>query len=101
MAERKTDAEKLQELEKKMAQLQAQKKAIEARTKDKERKARTRRLIEIGALSEKYFNCANIEPSEFENLLKRLVYIEQVKSLLPKDEEPKEQEQNHQTTEQQ
>lgn len=46
---RKTDEEKLQELNKKMEQLQNQKKALLARQKNEERKARTKRLIEIGA----------------------------------------------------
>ena len=49
MAERKTNEQKLEELEKKMEQLKAQRKAIIAREKAAERKARTKRLIEIGA----------------------------------------------------
>ena len=73
MAERKTDAQRLEELEKKLAQLKERKKAIEARTVKKERAARTRRLIQIGELSEKYFNCAGIEPSEYETMLQRLI----------------------------
>lgn len=46
---RKTDEEKLQELNKKMEQLQNQKKALLARQKIEGRKARTKRLIEVGA----------------------------------------------------
>lgn len=49
MAERKTPEQKLQELEKKMEQLKAQKRAIQARQNKAERTARTHRLIEIGA----------------------------------------------------
>lgn len=49
MANRRTDEEKLLELEQKMAQLQNQKKAIQARVSEKERKVRTKRLIETGA----------------------------------------------------
>ena len=49
MAERKTNEQKLEELEKKMEQLKVQRKAIIAREKAAERKARTKRLIEIGA----------------------------------------------------
>lgn len=49
MAERKTNEQKLEELEKKMEQLKTQRKAIIAREKAAERKARTKRLIEIGA----------------------------------------------------
>ena len=47
-----------------------------------ERAQRTRRLIENGALAEKYLNCDKIEPAEFEKLLKQLVQIEQVKALV-------------------
>lgn len=84
MAERKvkTNEEKLQELEKKMAQLQAQKKAIQQKQSKEERAARTRRLIENGAIAEKYLNCEKIEPANFEHLLKQLVQIEQVKSII-------------------
>ena len=79
MAERKTPEQQLEILEKKMEQLKAQKKAIQNKI---ERAQRTRRLIENGALAEKYLNCEKIEPAEFENLLKQLVHIEQVKTLI-------------------
>ena len=82
MAERKTPEQKLEELEKKMSQLQAQKKSIQQKQSKIERAQRTRRLIENGALAEKYFNCDKIEPADFEKLLKQLVQIEQVKSLV-------------------
>lgn len=82
MAERKTDEQKLQELEKKMAQLQAQKKAIAQRAKEKERKERTRRLIENGALAEKYFQAEKMKPEDFQKLLERIVRIEQVKNII-------------------
>ena len=49
MAERKTNEQRLAELEKKMKQLKAQKKELQARQRGAEHKARTRRLIEIGA----------------------------------------------------
>lgn len=41
---------KIDKLEQKINQLKAQKQAILAREKEKERKARTRRLIQIGAI---------------------------------------------------
>ena len=82
MAERKTDEQKLAELEKKLQQIQAQKKAIIARTHEKERKDRTRRLIENGALAEKYLQAQNISPTEFEKILSQLVQIEQVKNII-------------------
>ena len=44
--------EKLDKIEEKINQLKAQKQAILVREKEKERKARTRRLIQIGAIVE-------------------------------------------------
>lgn len=44
--------EKLSKLDAKLKQLQAQKNALLAREKEKDRKARTRRLIQIGAIIE-------------------------------------------------
>lgn len=46
------NTEKIEQLEKKIEQLKAQKQAIIAREKEKERKERTRRLIQIGAVIE-------------------------------------------------
>lgn len=82
MATRKTPEEKLLELEKKQEQIKAQKKAIQSKIGKAERAQRTRRLIENGALAEKYFNCEKIEPADFEKLLQQLVQIEQVKSIV-------------------
>ena len=82
MATRKTPEEKLLELEKKQEQIKAQKKAIQSKISKTERAQRTRRLIENGALAEKYFNCEKIEPADFEKLLQQLVQIEQVKSIV-------------------
>lgn len=82
MATRKTPEEKLLELEKKQEQIKAQKKAIQSKISKAERAQRTRRLIENGALAEKYFNCEKIEPTDFEKLLQQLVQIEQVKSIV-------------------
>jgi len=82
MSTRKTPEEKLLELEKKQEQIKAQKKAIQSKISKAERAQRTRRLIENGALAEKYFNCEKIEPADFEKLLQQLVQIEQVKSIV-------------------
>ena len=90
MATRKTPEAKLLELEKKQEQIKAQKKAIQSKIGKAERAQRTRRLIENGALAEKYFNCEKIEPADFEKLLQQLVQIEQVKSIVSvKQEIPK------------
>lgn len=82
MAERKTSEQKLQELEKKMEQLKAQKQAIIAKENKQKRAERTRRLIQIGALSEKYFNCADIQPEDYEKLLQSIVAIQEVKNTI-------------------
>lgn len=63
--------EKLSKIEEKIKQLQAQKHTLLAREKEKERKARTRRLIQIGAIFDSIgidtLEKANLFKSEFEN----------------------------------
>ncbi len=51
MAQR-TYVERIDELAKKMEQLEAQKKALEQKQKEEERKKRTKRLIELGGIIE-------------------------------------------------
>lgn len=85
MAERKTNEQKLAELEKKLEQLKAQKKAIQAKQNKIERAQRTRRLIQNGALAEKYLNCENIAPEDFEKLLVEVIKIYEVKTLISGD----------------
>lgn len=82
MAERKTPEQQIAELEKKMKQIKAQKKAIQERKNKIERAQRTRRLIENRALAEKYLGCEKIDPANFEIFLKKLVQIEQVNTLI-------------------
>lgn len=67
---RKSEVERLQELEKKIEQLQAQKKQVKSRVDAKERKERTRRLIQIGAVFEKWWDVQT--PEEAEWFIKRL-----------------------------
>lgn len=50
MAKAKPVDERIAEIEEKQKQLEAQKKTLIAQAKDKERKDRTRRLIQIGAI---------------------------------------------------
>lgn len=61
---RKSEQERLVELEQKMQQLKAQKQQIEARVKQKERKERTRRLVQIGAIFEKWCELQSVEEAE-------------------------------------
>ncbi len=61
---RKTDSERLQELEGKMEKMKAKKQQVESRIKQKERKERTKRLIEIGAIFEHHFEITSKEEAE-------------------------------------
>ena len=61
---RKTDEERVKELEGKMEQLKARKQQLESRLKEKERKERTRRLIQVGAIFEKYFDITDVDQAE-------------------------------------
>lgn len=58
--------EKINKLDEKIKQLQAQKNSLIAREKEKERKARTRRLIKIGAI----FDSIGIDTVEKANAFK-------------------------------
>jgi chromosome segregation ATPase len=57
--------------------------SIENRKSASERKARTHRLIQIGALTDKYLNTGELTPERFEVLLAAIVKIKAVKKLLP------------------
>lgn len=61
---RKSDEERLRELEEKMEKIKARKQQVESRLKEKERKERTKRLIEVGAIFEKYFEIKGQEDAE-------------------------------------
>lgn len=72
-------SEQLKKIDEKMAQLKAKRQAIINREKEKERKARTRRLIQNGALAEKYLDCEGLSPEEFEKELQRIVELSGMK----------------------
>ncbi len=72
MATRKTSEEQLAEIQKKMAQLKAKEKQIKARHSQEERKARTKRLIEVGATVESVLG----RPIEKEDLPKLKAFLE-------------------------
>ena len=61
---RKTDSERLQELGRQMEKMKARKAQLEGRLKEKERKERTKRLIEIGAIFEHHFEITSKEEAE-------------------------------------
>lgn len=52
---RKTEEERLKELDEQMEKIKARKQKIESQLRTKERKERTRRLIQVGAIFESYF----------------------------------------------
>ena len=66
------EEKRLQSIREKMAQMKRREQGLIARVKEKERKLRTRRLIQNGALAEKYLNCEGLEPTEFEKRLQGL-----------------------------
>lgn len=73
--------DELQRIEMRLSQLQERKKEIERKRKQIERKARTKRLIETGALIEKYFEIEHLSIEEREELLK--VFATYIKSNMP------------------
>lgn len=90
--------DKLRKIDEQMSQLKAKKQAILNREKQQERKERTRRLIQIGAIIEKYFDIHTVEEAEvlgqiatndhdkMENL-KRMVKEKAIELLEKKDKE--------------
>lgn len=67
------EEKKLQMIREKMAQLKAQEQAITAKEKARLRKERTCRLIQNGALAEKYLKSEGTQPHDFEKVLKAVV----------------------------
>jgi len=61
---RKTEEERLKEIQEKMEQLRVKEQQLKAKVSQKERKERTRRLIQIGAVFEKWFELSSIEEAE-------------------------------------
>lgn len=78
----KNEQKRLQKIKEKMAQMKAQEQTIIARDKERQRKERTRRLIQNGALVEKYLHCENMNPQEFEKVLETIVSFPTVKEYL-------------------
>jgi hypothetical protein len=65
-------SEEIQRIEDKIKVLEQKKKALELKVSTEDRRARTRRLIQKGALLEKYLDIENASIEETENLLKVL-----------------------------
>ncbi|OMD08213.1 hypothetical protein [Paenibacillus odorifer] len=62
---RRSPEERVAEIEKKMEQLKAKKQQLEEQVSQKERKERTRRLIQIGAIMESNFGLESLEEAEW------------------------------------
>lgn len=83
-------SDKIQLLENKIKELQNQKKALLKKEKEEERKVRTKRLIERGALIEKYFSLSDDFSNEnFKSLLDIFIndvsfvdYLEKAKNIV-------------------
>ena len=83
-------SDKIQLLENKIKELQNQKKALLKKEKEEERKVRTKRLIERGALIEKYFSLSDDFSNEnFKYLLDIFIndvsfvdYLEKAKNIV-------------------
>ena len=81
------DEQRLMKTRDKIAQMKTIEQSILARDKKYQRKERTRRLIQNGALSEKYLHCDNMEPREFEKWLQEIIKIEGVQRPSPDSSE--------------
>lgn len=79
---RKSEQEKLADLAQKIEQLQARKSALEKKVKADERKRRTKRLIEIGAIVEAY-------AGEITALNELKTYLEKYGANIAKTQPPK------------
>ena len=78
------EQKRLENIRSKISQYKAQEQAIINRAKSRQQKQRTRRLIKFGTLAEKYLQCENISPQEFEELLKQITALNEVQIVLEK-----------------
>lgn len=74
--------EKIKQLDKKMAQIKAQKQALLRRQNEIERKQRAKRLIPKGALAEKYFDCEKLTEQQVSEMFKKIVDIPAVREII-------------------
>jgi len=76
------DAKRLEKISEKLEYMKVQRQDILAREKKRQRKERTRRLIQVGALSEKYFGFKDVHPVEFEKFVQALLDAEGAKEVV-------------------
>lgn len=82
-----SEQDRLKKIDERMSQLKAQKQAILNREKEKERKERTRRLIQNGALAEQYLQCNNLDTLSFEAFLSLLTKVPNFQDIILKCKE--------------
>ena len=68
---------RLERITRRIAELERQRRKLQAQSNRRERKARTRRLIQIGAITVKYLNLPDsIEPVEFEQEIRKALGLQ-------------------------
>ena len=70
------EEKQLERICEKLEYMKSKQKEILSREKKLQRKEKTRRLIQNGALAEKYLYCEGLPPQEFEKVLKSLSEIQ-------------------------
>lgn len=83
---RKTPEEQLQEAKLKLQQQKNRVASLKNRAKTEERKKRTKRLIEVGALTTKYFSGDDLlEPDTAKSILDKICALDSVRAILQED----------------
>lgn len=82
MVKRKTTQERLKEIEEQKLKLLERERELKKKLTNEKRNARTRRLIQLGALTEKFFNIEEITPDEYEKFLRVVCSFENVKTAI-------------------
>ena len=84
------EKQRLEKIRQQMALMKSQEQQIISREKKLQRKANTRRLIQLGTIAEKHLNCPNITPQDFEKIMQQIFsvsgvaeFIEDIKKSLP------------------
>jgi phage shock protein A len=75
-----SETKQLEKIREKIAQMKQREKTIIARDKTRQRKERTRRLIQNGALAEKYLGCEGMNPIEFEKRFREIASMLQAQT---------------------
>jgi len=73
---------RLESIREKLAKIKAEERLLLSRDRERQRKARTRRLILMGGLMEKYVSRPDSGIPELEHLLRRIVAVEDVQKIL-------------------